>query len=139
MTALMWSAQQNHHHIVDLLLKHGANLQAQCSDGSSVLHQAAYAGSTKAVQKLITYGADKHLSLKRFLDATNKDGSTPLLLACYAGHVEVVTCLLQHGASVHATNQAGWTPLHGAASGGHLEVARMLLEHGANLHTKVTQ
>lgn len=98
---------------------------------------SAYAGSTKAVQNLITYGADKHLSLKRFLDATNKDGSTPLLLACYVGHVDVVRCLLQHGASVHTTNQAGWTPLHGAASGGHLEVARMLVDHGANIHVKV--
>ena len=137
MTALMWSAQQNHHHIVDLLLKHGANLQAHCSDGSSVLHQAAYAGSTKAVQSLITHGADKHLPLKRFLDATNQDGSTPLLLACYAGHLEVVTCLLQHGASVHTTNQAGWTPLHGAASGGHLSVAKVLLDHGANTQAKV--
>lgn len=48
MTALMWSAQQNHHHIVDLLLKHGANLRGQCSDGSSVLHQAGKLDIMKA-------------------------------------------------------------------------------------------
>ncbi len=58
--------------LVKLLLRHGANIQAN-KDGFTPLHLAAYRNDTEITRLLLNHGADAY--------AKNKDGDTPAHLA----------------------------------------------------------
>lgn len=55
---------------VEILIKHGANIDMQNNDGSSALHSAAFFCRTDIVEALLKNGADKSLK--------NKSGATAL-------------------------------------------------------------
>ena len=70
------------------LLKGGADVDAQDSQGWTVLHYAAWGGHSDLVALLL--GKIESASIA----ATNKDGQTPLCLAATSGHLGVVRSLL---------------------------------------------
>jgi ankyrin repeat protein len=89
-TALLVAAVRGDHAVIDVLCKHGAQLEAQISTGETALHLAAFAGHFAAVNSLIQGGAD--------VNAVNKKGQTVAQGAALSGHLDVVQLLLQHGA-----------------------------------------
>jgi uncharacterized protein len=72
-------------HIVKLLLKNGANVNATQSGGWTSLHEAALLGETSIVQLLIESGAD--------ISVTKDDGKTALDVALEKEQEEVVQLL----------------------------------------------
>ena len=143
--------------VVQLLIEHGADLEARDKGGCTPLHLALLSMNVGLAQFLIELGADA--------TAQNYYGLTPLHLASQNRHLEVADFLIQHGVDVltqdmngmntlHWTTQsgsaeiaclliengvdttaqdnAGWTPLCWASSLGNVEVTRLLLEHGAD-------
>ena len=97
------------------------------------LHDAAQAGDSTAVGKLVARGArsDERVGCGA--------GRTPLHHACVTGRAEVVRQLLEASRNsaargeqrltdaLHATDSMGRTPLHYAARNGHTEIVLQLL------------
>ncbi|EFN51029.1 hypothetical protein CHLNCDRAFT_141505 [Chlorella variabilis] len=95
------------------------------SDGYTLLHRAAFMGSTECLRILLAAGA--------CTKATSTDGGmTALCLAAGLGHEACVRELLAAGANVEAAAAAGRRPLHVAALGGHLGCLQQLLDAGAD-------
>lgn len=80
-TPLMEAASAGHIEIIELLLKHGADVNAQSSTGNTPLMYACAGGHVGAVQLLLAHGAN--------VEDHNENGHTPLMEAASAGHVTV--------------------------------------------------
>uniref|UniRef100_A0A182SEL7 ANK_REP_REGION domain-containing protein n=1 Tax=Anopheles maculatus TaxID=74869 RepID=A0A182SEL7_9DIPT len=80
-TPLMEAASAGHVEIIELLFKHGADVNAQSSTGNTPLMYACAGGHEKAVKLLLDQGAK--------VEDHNENGHTPLMEAASAGHVGV--------------------------------------------------
>lgn len=80
-TPLMEAASAGHVDIIELLLKHGADVNAQSSTGNTPLMYACAGGHVAAVKLLLSNGAN--------VEDHNENGHTPLMEAASAGHVAV--------------------------------------------------
>lgn len=148
--------------VVALLLKHGANVNAQTKRGSMTLpffavenryplHIAAAQSTPEIVTLLLDNGAD--------IESFDEKGETPLHRAAGVGSVGVVSLLLDRGVNVDVHTKIDWlTPLHCVASwigGGAtivgvmfdnygirtklseaLEIATLLLSRGADIESR---
>ncbi|XP_071808765.1 uncharacterized protein [Asterias amurensis] len=94
---------------------------------SSPLHQAAVAGDTATVCRLIE---EKHSPCSREID-----GSTPVHIAAEHGQLDCLELLLDLGGDVSIARIDGFTPLHGAAAQGHESCLDLLLERNCNTCT----
>ena len=103
-------------------------LLATASAQAGALYDAASRGDVKAVEWLLSEGAD--------VDERGRNAETPLIAAALAGQAATAELLVAKGADVMARNKGGLTPLHAAAYSGSAEVARLLLDHGAKIEDK---
>jgi 26S proteasome non-ATPase regulatory subunit 10 len=88
-TPLHHAASAGHVDILQLLLNHGASVNAVNNDGRTPLHYAASWGHVDILQLLLSHGAS--------VNAVDKEGGTPLHDAACAheGHVKCVkVCLV---------------------------------------------
>ena len=115
---------------VRLLLKYGADVNAQDRALRSPLHLAVYKGELEVAQMLVEHKAD--------VNSLNKDGKTPLhILSEHRTNNEDdvpnhARLLFQRGAAVKRYDHNYGAPLHLAAPQAWFKVARILLEHGAD-------
>lgn len=111
---------RGHPGIADLLLRHGAQLDA---------FTAAALGRTDQLEVLLDRGETAP-------GARSPDGWTPLHLAAFFGHRDTAAMLLDRGADIAArsTNDLENTPLHAALAGGRGPVAELLVERGADVN-----
>jgi ankyrin repeat protein len=135
-SALHAAAFKGHVQVVQILLEHNADINAQNNRGEVPLHLAACPNSRDGLipmmQLLLDHGAD--------VNARDNEGSTPLHHSSHtgdesrwrkAGTVEGTRFLLEHGASIDAVNNMGETPRQRAlVEGGSNEIAEFLLEYG---------
>ena len=91
-----------------LLIEHGADVNALDGNRKTPLHLASSRGRTRTYAALIEHGAD--------VNAQDQDHSTPLHLASFSGRPETVQLLIEHGADVNAQDGNHSTPLHLALS-----------------------
>ena len=121
--------------IVEWLLNHKADVNAQGVAGYTPLHSAAQKGYLQIFQILMEHNADIHIR--------DESGETPLHVAASPSvvhdQVYMMQVLLDHGADPNARDNRGSTPLHSSSwrtySSGHgtVEGTRLLLEHGATI------
>ena len=133
-TPLMIAAIRGHINALTLLIKHGADVDLQDSDGYKALHFAVYGSdiSSEIFSCLIGIGAD--------VNARTNNGVTPLMIAAEEGHINAVTSLVKCGANVHLQDKDGQTALHHAMQSPQTsicEVLSCLIKNGAdvNAHT----
>lgn len=125
-TALHWAVLGDNVEIVDLLLRHGANVQAVTRYGVPALHIACVNGNLAIVQRLLKAGADANTLLP--------GGQTVLMTAARTGNVDVIKALLIRGADVNAREELrGQTALMFAASANNVAALRALIEGGAEV------
>jgi ankyrin repeat protein len=126
-TALMLAAGKGHRHVVALLLKEGADVNAVDEYKYSVLDYAVRANRTPIVALLLKAGADPNL---------RSYGRNFVLRVAAAPYVDlkITKLLIEHGADVNATDNGGGTALQVAAYRGNLAVARLLLDAGADIN-----
>jgi cytohesin len=131
--------------IVALLLKFGADVDAQDDDAMTPLHLVSQARPSifnhsqivKTAQLLLEHGASVH--------ARDKHSHMPLHYASYQGLSDIIGLLLKFGADVDATDNNTMTPLHLVsqsplhAVGNDSQItsiAQLLLKHGASVHVR---
>jgi len=90
---------------------------------ASDLPQAAAAGATDAVQRLLELGFA--------VDTTDPHGATALLHACGAGHRDIAAHLLDAGADAALAASNGVTPLGAAVAARRDTLITLLLQRGA--------
>ncbi|PQE22078.1 ankyrin repeat domain-containing protein [Rutstroemia sp. NJR-2017a BVV2] len=128
-SALHIAAIAGHQIVVELLIGHGADINALDRVGKSALHHASQAGHDDLVKVLLQWGAE--------VNAVDSSGKSVLHHASQAGHDDVVKALLQSGAEVNALDRRYQrSALHLAASAGHKGVAKLLIQNGANTNAQ---
>jgi ankyrin repeat protein len=140
--------------LMQLLLDHGATIDAANSPAGALINICLANGRAQAAEFLAMRGA--HLDLegaaglgrldvvRNYFDdssalrpnATNTQMERGFLWACEYGHNEVVEFLLQQGASLETQATTGQTALHWAVIGGHADTIKLLLGKGASLEMK---
>lgn len=118
-TPLFWAVYKGDATMIDLLLRHGADVDRRSDHGRTPLMEAVESGRLSLVTKLLEQGADA--------DATHpRTGMTPLHLAARRGDEAIVRRLLDAGASESQPDAGGRTPGDWAALGGHASLAEQL-------------
>jgi len=126
--------------LVELLLKHGANIDVTDSDGNTALHHAIkHYDPTTLLQysdevvasSTVKSVVDVLLENKADVNTVNRSGKTPLYKAASAGLLDVVSKMLQ----IYGGNPNGRRdkrPLTAACSLSSVEIVDLLLKHGAD-------
>ena len=139
-TPLHLASQCGHYDIAGLLLKFGADVDAQDSDAMTPLllvsqRRRRDSQITKTAQVLLEHRASVHVR--------NKVGQVPLHMASHLGLSGIVALLLKFGAYVDAQDNNNMTPLHLVSQplifGNDPQItktAQLLLEHGASLYVR---
>ena len=122
------AASKNAHEAVEVLLKQGADINAQDKHGWAPLHHAAWNNAATTAEVLLKQGADIH--------AKNKNGWTSLHWGALNNAADTAEVLLKNGADVNAKNENGDTPLHHAARNNNHNIAEVLLKNGADVNAK---
>ena len=123
-TPLQWGVIWNKNlAVIEALLAAGADVNAQRSDGYSVIHSAAGNGNPAVLGAVLAAGAD--------VNARTNDGRTVLHQAAAAAQVET---LLAAGADVNARTNDGVTVLHQAARNQSPAALEALLAAGADVN-----
>jgi uncharacterized protein len=126
-TALVRASQIGHLQTVQLLLQHGADVNAVSFDGCSSLMTAAQTGNIALVQLLLEQGAN--------LRATDSHDQNALTSAVRGGHVPMMQLLVQRGLSVHAVDNEGHALLAVAAAFQRKAAVAWLLRQGVAVNT----
>ncbi|KAH0630340.1 hypothetical protein JD844_013279 [Phrynosoma platyrhinos] len=100
-TPLYWAAYKGQRHTVELLLKHGANVNTCCKHGGTPLH-AAVGLFPDCTLLLIQHGADVNLQ--------DNWGVTPMYLAACSGQTECIQLLVEAGAYISYRNKRTGVP-----------------------------
>ncbi|KAL4623655.1 tankyrase-1-like isoform X2 [Arapaima gigas] len=95
-TPLYWAAYKGQMASMELLLKHGADVNARCKHGGTPLH-ATVGLFPECALLLIQHGAD--------VDLPDIWGVTPMYLAACSGQTECIQLLVQAGAKINYRNK----------------------------------
>uniref|UniRef100_A0AAT9UQT6 Ankyrin repeat containing protein n=1 Tax=Apapanepox virus TaxID=3049969 RepID=A0AAT9UQT6_9POXV len=109
-----------------ILLKYGANVNAQSDYGITPLHIAAESGSLKMVTLLLNNGAN--------VNSLTKYGESALHYAASVKDIEMCRLLLQYNIDVNIKNSKCITALHIAIEVESYDIMILLLQHGANVN-----
>jgi len=139
--AVHMAARSGHHHLLELLLSRGCEVDALDYDAWTPMHHAAYRSHSSTIATLHRLGSTA-ASTNAFNAAHNDgDGSwhlapTPLQLLAETEHHDsaaaTVAALVAAGASLDTPGlDDGWTALHQASYRGHAALVEALLLNGA--------
>jgi len=109
--------------IVDLLLKHGADVNAKGNYQKTALHWTAGSGFLDAAKLLIKAGAN--------VNAVDVNGAPPLIQAAMHGHVELVKLLVENGAKVNLKGPNEFSALYWAINCRNDKIINYLKKVGA--------
>ncbi|KAE8358625.1 ankyrin repeat-containing domain protein [Aspergillus caelatus] len=125
MTPLAYAAYYRHDKVIEVLLSHGANVNALVH-GFTALSFAIDEGKVPAVKLLLENGADLTMTNEPFLLRTLKRSHDQ------EADTVIVELLLNHRADPNCCDRKGRTPLFLATVKQNLDIMRLLLVHGAN-------
>jgi ankyrin repeat protein len=163
-TPLQFAARYGHLEAVQILLDHGADINARDSSILTALLLAAWARHDNVVDLLLNKQAeigfpsddgfdlyldhkvvDGYIKVLENLKSSGenfsnrikaKNGTIPLSAAIQAGKKELAGLLLHYGADIETRNRIGNTPLAEAAYNADHILVKALLQRGANLEAR---
>ncbi|MCS5711890.1 ankyrin repeat domain-containing protein [Candidatus Berkiella aquae] len=110
-------------HLIDLLVRYGADVNQPVSDGGwTPLHIACLSGNDSVVKTLRRHHVDVNVS-----DAS---GATPLHYAAKFGNSSMMKYLISHEGNLDVVDRNGFNLLHYAASGKNIKAMREILSAG---------
>jgi uncharacterized protein len=84
--------------LAELLLAHGANVNAKDNSGTSAVDLAVWFGRRDMVELLLAHGADPNAVCPLcYVHGVEVRGATPLKLALENGHADIAELLREHG------------------------------------------
>jgi ankyrin repeat protein len=127
-TPVQLAASNGDNPTLQVLLDHGANIDAQNADSKhTALFLAVQKNRTDTVKLLLERGADANRRGAR--------GYTPLIQAATKGQTAIAQLLLEHGANPDlAEDQSSWTALMMAAVRADAGTVEVLVNHGADIN-----
>lgn len=143
-TPLFIAVLNGYTEIVDLLIRNGADVGAQCSDGETPLYAAASTGQLEVIYQLLKKQSsiDSTLlasALKMFHDKSNAEYNTEAVPVDRQMHYASITTLLcsklkeeSKKAVIDGKNDLGCTPLHYAVLMNNGLIVQTLIENGAD-------
>jgi ankyrin repeat protein len=154
-TPLLHASVNSDVRMMELLIKHGANVSAATKTGGNALSSSLH--DPEKVKLLLKHGANisgeaifaaaaipRGASVMRlFADAgaelnLNKNGFTTLMAASRSASPDMFQILIAKGADARARSRIGFTALYGAASWRGAEpIIRFLLQEGASPNVRV--
>ena len=118
--------------MIDFLLKHGCEIDADTINEETPFYVACYSGNFLNAQYLFKHGSN--------LKYTNKCGETPLIAACTNSDAHsLVSFLISNGLNVNEKDNACQSPLYIASQSGSLYVVKKLVEKKADIESCSTQ
>lgn len=118
-TVLHNAVGEHYFEMIELLIKNGADVNAQNDEGIAPLHLASY---SETAQILIQSGAD--------IDIKSNKGETPLyLMAAEQDGFEVMVVLLENGANPKLKNSRGETALEAALLRGETDKVNLIKKY----------
>lgn len=132
---LVAAAKERKNDELKRLLKEGAHVNEQDSNGYTALAWASSNGDTDIVKFLLEKGANVHLTNKI---KTGITGTTPLMRAASYGHVEIANLLIKAGAKIDDQRSDTRTALSIAIYKKQKEMVRFLISVGAKLDQEFT-
>lgn len=114
--------------IIELLLQHGADVNAEMEGEYTALVIAAAFKRQDVAAMLVNAGAD--------VNSRSRNGRTPLYFAVKYKQLEMVQLLLANSADAETCTEQGVTPLHVAVEHKLQDVAELLLKNGANVNAR---
>lgn len=137
-TAICHAAKGGHVQTIRCLIKYGADINPEMSDGTLMhpIHLAVKSGHMEAANILL-----EALGLEKLLKSSYVSAAL-LQLAAGCGSEKFVKQALEHGchpdAKLAPTRRSRQTiALTWAAAGGHENIVKLLLSHGANINVQV--
>ena len=128
-TPLMWAVREHRRDAVDLLLSHGASVNAVTRTGATPPWVAPNAGGGSHGLGIIRGGVPERGSR-----APIPGAMTALLYAARDGGADLARVLLDAKADVNQAEANGITPLLMAITNDHMDVARVLIDRGADVN-----
>jgi ankyrin repeat protein len=143
-TALHLAALHGRLKLIDLLIEHGAEINAVNSNGTDILCGAVRANANyfdfaaaqpmsysdeaqlqaEVVQRVLAHGAD--------VTAVGNEGATALHIAALEANLPALEVLIAAGAPINHADKDGFSALHFAAGTGAFELVNALLKAGAD-------
>ncbi|CAG9763871.1 unnamed protein product [Ceutorhynchus assimilis] len=108
-------------HLVEILLKFGAEMERRNNIGKTALHMASFKGHSAVVNSLLKNGAN--------INARDNNGNTPSHLATFGNKPEVVLILLQNGALLNIKNKQQQNTVDLARSSNLPDITQILENH----------
>ena len=153
-TPLHWAASSDDVGVIDVLLDHGANIEARGSviGGGTPMSDAVAFGQWRAARRLLERGAQTMLwqaSALGLLDRvaeyftvvpppTPNEITNAFWCACHGGQRVMAEYLLGHGADLNWIGYDGLSPLDAAYRNGATDLAQWLITRGAKSAKKST-
>ena len=125
-TPLKLAAVWNNYMAVCLLVRHGAYVDVQDSNGFTPLHISVRKGSENLIKLLLANKVDVNIQ--------DKGRYTPLHWCAFEGNENPCRLLLEHNADVNIQDNRGYTPLHWCVRDGNENICRLLLQHNADVN-----
>ncbi len=113
---------------IRLLIKAGADLNAQTASGQTVLISAAHRGYSQVVKALLDAGAGYAIK--------NEKGETALSVGVQMGRTDAVRLLIDSGADLNVKDKKARTPLMVAATEARTDTAEVLIKAGADIRVR---
>lgn len=110
---------KEHHHLIHMLVDHGANVNHIDAMDHTPLFLSAMNGHTDCVEALLEHGA--HVDHMQ-----REDGHTSLHVAAMNGHTEVAKHLLAHGADTSIIGTDGYSALDLAKRNGRRKIVKAI-------------
>lgn len=125
-TPLHIAAERGAIEIAKLLIQHGANIDAQSTNGETSLLYAVRVGHDKMVRLFLSHKADPNIP------TNDRSGhETPLHVVASINEVKMGKLLLDHNADVNALDFYGQTPLAIAKLRGNKAMIKLLKQYNA--------
>ncbi|KAF4994527.1 hypothetical protein FGRMN_5736 [Fusarium graminum] len=122
---LRWALEYGHVHAARTLVKYGANVNEQNSDGWKPLTEAIKLRQYDMVHVLISKGAD--------MNGTDHEDTSPVMHAVARGDKDLTWLLVVKGGDVNLRAKDGSHAIGMAIAQGDVSIAWLLYHHGADL------